>query len=670
MNRPKLVLEEALRIAELGYPVLPCNLDKQPILRAWPENATTDPVQIRHWFKHPDRLLAVKTGPDSDLFVLDVDPDGMEWLAINEEKMLCERVHETRRGKHFLYRFPDALRAVKTNTAGRVHAGVDTRGEGGCLIWWPAHGLGASGDLTDLTKPPYWLVNALAGCAEITKTRKGALHGVIEEGKRNDSLESYCGTVWANGASKPKMFELAVNFNAERNQPPLDIAEVESVVNSIARYERFTDVAEDREVVKSEDLLALSFVDQGPQLRYVAQWGKWMRWKDSVWLRDNTLETFDQIRQHVRIEEPKEPMFLKAHVVSAVEKFARADRRIAATVDQWDVHDHLLNTPDGPVSLQSGLMQDPDPWLYMSKSTIVSPKGRAPRWLTFLEEVTGGDIDYQLFLQRVIGYCAGGSTHEHAMFFLYGAGGNGKGIFLNTLQAVMGDYAKTAPMETFTDSKNDRHPTDMAMLQGARMVFAQETEANRAWAESKIKALTGGDPISARFMRQDFFTFTPRFKLLISGNHMPKLQDVDEAMRRRLYLLPFTQIFKGKDRDPHLAETLTHEYGGILQWIVEGAIAYKNLGLAPPSIVQEATRIYFEEEDVFHQWLSECCVQEVDAYTKPTELFASYKNFTDMMNEPAESERVLTKRLKDAGFTRGNSTAKGGRFWKGLKLRP
>ena len=110
----------------------------------------------------------------------------------------------------------------------------------------------------------------------------------------------------------------------------------------------------------------------------------------------------------------------------------------------------------------------------------------------------------------------------------------------------MGDYAKTAPMETFTDSKNDRHPTDMAMLQGARMVFAQETESGKNWGESRLKSLTGGDSITARFMRQDFFTFVPKFKLLISGNHMPKFKNVDEAMRRRLYLLPFTQTFKVK----------------------------------------------------------------------------------------------------------------------------
>ena len=298
------------------------------------------------------------------------------------------------------------------------------------------------------------------------------------------------------------------------------------------------------------------------------------------------------------------------------------------------------------------------------------PSGKAPRWLAFLDQVTDGDHEYQAFLQRFIGYAASGFTHEHAMFFLYGPGGNGKGIFLNTIQAVMGDYATVASMETFTDSKNDRHPTDMAMLQGARMVFAQETERGRAWAESKIKSLTGGDPITARFMRQDFFTFVPKFKLLISGNHMPKLKNVDEAMRRRLYLLPFTQTFKGKDRDTHLAETLTHEYEGILQWIVEGAIAYENEGLKPPLIVQEATNTYFESEDFFNEWLAACCELGANAYENPTNLFNSFKSYTEEINEPTGSDREFRQRLEKAGFTRGSSTSKGGRFWRGLRLTP
>jgi P4 family phage/plasmid primase-like protien len=668
MTTPNLVLKEALRIAELGYKVLPCSQDKEPILKGWPEKATTDAEKIKAWFSNTNYLVAVKTGPETNLFVLDVDPKGIEWLAENQHRMLCERIHKTRRGQHFLYRFPDALRAVKTNTAGKVHAGVDTRGEGGCLIWWPAHGLGASGDLTDLTEPPSWLVDAFVQSSGAPRGHPTFASNQIEEGSRNDSLTSYCGSVWAKGVSIEQMLTLALNFNADRNQPPLDASEVHSVVESISRYPQISGSNGWASLEQTEDSLALSFVRREPHLRYVALWNQWLGWKSYRWTPDSTLETFDLIRQHVRSEVPTEKKFLKATSVSAIEKLARADRRYAATVDQWDAQDELLNTPDGPVNLQSGLMQDPDPSLYMSKSTLVAPKGGALRWQTFLDEVTGGDVDYQLFLQRVIGYCAGGSTHEHAMFFLYGAGGNGKGIFLNTLQAVMGEYAKTAPMETFTDSISDRHPTDMAMLQGARMVFAQETESGRAWAESKIKSLTGGDPISARFMRQDFFTFVPKFKLLISGNHMPQLKNVDEAMRRRLYLLPFTQTFEGKNRDPHLAETLKHEFEGILQWVVNGAMAYEDQGLAPLAVVREATRVYFEEEDIFELWLSECCLRDINAHANPTDLFNSYRCFTEQMEEPTETDRAFRQRLKKAGFMRGSSSAKGGRYWQGLKL--
>jgi P4 family phage/plasmid primase-like protien len=129
----------------------------------------------------------------------------------------------------------------------------------------------------------------------------------------------------------------------------------------------------------------------------------------------------------------------------------------------------------------------------------------------------------------MMGYCLTGSIDEHALFFLYGTGGNGKGVFLNTMTAILGDYAKVAPADMFTVTQNKRHPTDVAMLQGARLVTAQETKEGKFWAEAKIKALTGGDPITARFMRQDFFTYAPQFKLVIAGNHKPRLRNVDES---------------------------------------------------------------------------------------------------------------------------------------------
>jgi putative DNA primase/helicase len=154
--------------------------------------------------------------------------------------------------------------------------------------------------------------------------------------------------------------------------------------------------------------------------------------------------------------------------------------------------------------------------------------------------VTDGNKDLQTYLQRIIGYALTGLTTEHALFFLYGTGANGKSVFLNTIKGILAEYQKTAPIETFIETHNDKHPTDLAGLRGARTVTAVETEQGRRWAESKIKTMTGGDPVSARFMRQDFFEFTPQFKLIIAGNHKPTLRSVDEAIKRRFNLIPFT----------------------------------------------------------------------------------------------------------------------------------
>jgi putative DNA primase/helicase len=170
----------------------------------------------------------------------------------------------------------------------------------------------------------------------------------------------------------------------------------------------------------------------------------------------------------------------------------------------------------------------------------IGPEGSTcPLWLDFLNTVMGKNQEMIEYLRRVCGYCLTGLITEHVMFFLYGTGANGKSVFINTIRGIMGTYHVTAPVDTFTVTHGSSHPTDLAGLMGARLVTAIETEEGRRWAEAKIKALTGGDEISARFMRQDFFTFTPTFKLMIAGNHRPRLTNVDEAMRRRIHMILF-----------------------------------------------------------------------------------------------------------------------------------
>ena len=161
------------------------------------------------------------------------------------------------------------------------------------------------------------------------------------------------------------------------------------------------------------------------------------------------------------------------------------------------------------------------------------------------------------------------------MFFGYGVGANGKGVFLHTIGWVLGDYCKTAAIETFTETKSDRHPTELARLHSARLVTATETESGRNWAEARIKMLTGGDVVTAHFMRQDDFEYLPQFKLFFSGNHKPGLRSVGEAMRRRVNMILFDVVIPKDERDPYLGEKLEDEGPGILQWMIDGCLDWQ-----------------------------------------------------------------------------------------------
>ena len=237
---------------------------------------------------------------------------------------------------------------------------------------------------------------------------------------------------------------------------------------------------------------------------------------------------------------------------------------------------------------------------------------------------------------------------EHVLFFLYGTGANGKSVFVNTLVGIWDDYAVTAPMETFVDIS--RHPTELACLQGARLVVAHETERGRTWAESKIKALTGGDRSAPALCGRTSSSSDPQFKLMIVGNHKPGLSSVDEAIRRRFHLIPFTVTIPPEQRDPDLAEKLKAEWPGILLWAVDGCIEWQRLGLAPPEAVRKATDEYLAEEDTTARWIEECCRTGKEHWCSSQRLWTNWKAWADRNNEPALSRKAFAEMLKTAGF--------------------
>jgi putative DNA primase/helicase len=322
--------------------------------------------------------------------------------------------------------------------------------------------------------------------------------------------------------------------------------------------------------------------------------------------------------------------------------------------------------------LRTGIGRKPDPFDYITKKTAcrVAPSGTPhPLWDKFLNRVTNNNTELQGFLKRYCGYCCTGSIREHVFVFAWGTGANGKSTFVNTVRGILGDYATVADMSTFLASKTPQHPTDLAKLRGARLVVAHETQRGRRWDESKIKAITGGDKITARFMRQDFFDFTPTFKLLICGNHKPRLSGVDEAMRRRLLLVPFTVQIAKAERDPQLADKLRLEWPAIQRWMIDGCLEWQRSGLAPPKIVLDATEDYFNEQDTLQQWLDECTQDGGKfAFTRTTDLFAPWKAWCDMRNLPPGSEQSLATALADKGFAKGRNST-GHRGFRGLTVK-
>jgi putative DNA primase/helicase len=367
----------------------------------------------------------------------------------------------------------------------------------------------------------------------------------------------------------------------------------------------------------------------------------------------------------------------RASSAGGVERFAQADRAFAVTAAAWDRDLWLLGTPGGTVELRTGEIRPASPADMITRLTAATPIPLAdfkpsrdcPRWLAFLDDATGTDADAIRFIQQWAGYSLTGDTREEALLFVHGPGGSGKSTAINTLADVMGDYAVNVAAETITASKWDRHSTELARLHNARMARASETEAGRAWAESRLKALTGGDKITARFMRCDDFEFKPAFKLTIIGNHAPRIVNVDEAMRRRFNVLPFTH--PPQRADSSLKDALQAEWPAILSWAMLGCLDWQRQGLTRPAVVVQATEAYFADQDTFALWLDECCEVGKGFSATTANLSLSFRSFALRAgDETPMGSKGFSQLMQARGFQPiKDALGMRGRGFAGLRLR-
>ena len=323
-----------------------------------------------------------------------------------------------------------------------------------------------------------------------------------------------------------------------------------------------------------------------------------------IWQCDETEDTARDAQ--IICRDSADKTFQSAKKVKAVVELARRAPGISVTSDIFDRHAYLLGTPKGPVCLKTGKLLAPDPALYITRSTSVAPDPSCatPIWDSFIRQVTGNDAGVARLIQQWFGYSLTGDTREQKLCFVYGRGRNGKGVTIRVLDGILGSYAHCARSETFANGING-HPTEMAAMRGKRMVYCTETERGKKWNESRIKEITGGDKIRARFMGKDEFEYVPELKLIISGNYEPQIESADEAMRNRFFIIPFDQVFSGENADQHLDAKLRQEWPGIWRWAIEGGLDWQRDGLVIPPKVQAATAAYFDRQDVFAQWLAQ-----------------------------------------------------------------
>jgi putative DNA primase/helicase len=423
----------------------------------------------------------------------------------------------------------------------------------------------------------------------------------------------------------------------------------ENVIDITARLEAQAERADAPPF--SEEGLALAFArEHADDLRYTHEWSRWHKWNGAYWTRDKTLAAFDMVRAHCRQASRRAEVggskLASAKTVAAVALLSRSDRRIATAIDQWDADPWLLGTPAGTVDLKTGLLRSNSIGDHITRITAVAPGGACPVWRATLSKICAGDAERVAYLKRLAGYCLTGSTREEKLFFLWGDGRNGKGTYIETLGGAMGDYSQTVAMTTLMQTRHQEHPTELAKICGARLAMASETGQGARWNDERLKALTGGDRLTGRYMRADYFDFLPSHKLVVSANRKPLLGRVDTAIAARMELIPFTVTFLEEEADRTLKERLRAEYPGILAWAIEGCLDWQKNGIATPADVKAATAEYLREMDDVQIFIDDCLELDPAALTSSTRLYAAWQRWSERSGTYTGSRKAFTQEMK------------------------
>jgi putative DNA primase/helicase len=375
-----------------------------------------------------------------------------------------------------------------------------------------------------------------------------------------------------------------------------------------------------------------------PFIKYVHPFKSWFVWNpnDGRWKRDDTkklMEICVDVLRRIYIESIRAPtdaekkeLFKWAmqcetptHIESML-KIASSMRQVIVDPTEFDKDEYLFNLKNCTFNLKTGQKQDHKKTDYNSKVVEYDydPNAQCPNWLSFLERIFKGHEKRKEiieFLQRAIGYSLTGLTKEQVLFLFYGSGMNGKSVLINVVRTLLGEYGVHTPSRTFTTERGEA-TNDLARLVGVRVVTSSENSRDTRLDESLIKELTGGDPVTARFLYQELFTYIPKFKIFWGFNHQPDIRDTTYSIWRRIILIPCTETITKEEEIKDLSNLLNKELSGIFNWAIEGLKEYYEIGLAIPECIQIATKEYRDDQDVLLEWWTDQIVITDDTKDK------------------------------------------------------
>lgn len=712
-------LSFALEYSAFGWFVFPCKADKSPMIQHGFHAASRDPVVIRGWWeRYPKALIGGACGK-SNIVVFDLDvkngPNGIEAF---EELCRKNRIDTTGAlvslspsgGKHIIFSHDHSIAPIKC-TASQVAQGIDVRGDGGYIILPPSRSTnGKYEKFGDWSSAPIELPPSLALVAKQASERTGkppflkrrgtTVSGNVvlsaevtkmkntEVGNRNTQLNKSgyrLGHLLFDGGLERDAIVSELSKAALASG--LDEHEVKKTVeNSI--NDGFKDAEKheaDVEVYLSDVAFSQAFAKcLRHSVLYCDDLSGWIDFNGKQWVsraNNRVMLLAKQFATQLYLEASAEgnealrdaaKKYLYRYGLETLVSLVRSEPNIEVDPEIFDSNLLLLNCQNGIFNLETGTLQPHDPSNYCMRISKVKydPSASCSQWFQFLSRITDNNDEMSSFLQRAVGYSMSGNTDEDCFFFLYGRGANGKSTFIRVISEILGDYAVKTRAETLYQKKgdNDGPNNDIARLKGARLVTASEMKS-RTLNEALIKDMTGGDKLSARFLRKEYFDFYPCFKLWMFGNDLPTVKGLDEAFWRRVKLIPFLVRIPETEWNRHLVDDLLLEASGILNWMIEGYNEWKKCGLGKLPIIEQATSKYREEMDTVLQFIGESCDLGISYSCEATALLQAYQQWCSNEGIFPLSRRKFSEDLDSKGYQRSRDSRSTRYTRLGLRLK-